>query len=69
MKIYYPSDGRLIIEERRIERSMTMNIRAEAEAVAGVFQGPFKQGEDGNPHRQAPGIYLGSDGVLYSNLS
>lgn len=71
VKIYYPSDGRLIIEERRIERSMNMNIRAEAEAVAGeYFKGPSNKEKTVIPTGvKLLGIYLGSDGVLYINLS
>lgn len=71
VKIYYPSDGRLIIEERRIGRSMNMNNRAGAEAVAGeYFKGPSNKEKTVIPTGvKLLGIYLGSDGVLYINLS
>ncbi len=71
VKIYYPSDGRLIIEERRIERSMNMGLRAEAEAVAGeYFKGPSNKEKTVIPAGvKLLGTYLGSDGVLYINLS
>lgn len=71
VKVYYPSDGRLIIEERRIDRKMSMNLTAEAEAVAGeYFKGPSNKEKTVIPSGvKLLGLYFGSDEVLYINLS
>ena len=71
VRVYYPSEGRLIMEERKIRRASEI-LMAE-ETVGEFLKGPSKAG--GTAKGVIPqgtkvlGLYHGSDGILYVDLS
>lgn len=69
VRIYYPvSDGRLVMEERRIPRSPDISV-AEG-AVEEFLKGPANGEQSLVPAgTKLLGIYRGSDGILYVDLS
>lgn len=69
LRIYYPSDDRLQMEERKVQRKTSQTGRAEA--VVGEFlKGPVNARVSGIPRdTKLLGIYRGDDSVLYVDLS
>jgi len=69
LRIYYPSEGRLQMEERRAQRKFAKTAVAEA-----VIQ-EFLKGPSGAKVPDIPkdakllGLYMGEDGLLYVDLS
>lgn len=72
VRVYYPSEGRLIMEERRVKRQAS--IPAIAWAIVEEFlKGPSNMANMGKSDvpmgTKLLGIYSGSDGILYVDLS
>ncbi len=69
MRIYYPSEGRLIMEERRVKRQVALT--AVAEEIAHEFlKGPSNMAKSAvPPGTKLLAVYYGSDGILYVDLS
>lgn len=69
IRVYYPSEDRLIMEERRVRRQAS--IAAIAGAIVEEFlKGPSNMGKSDVPvGTKLLGIYSGSDGILYVDLS
>lgn len=69
IRVYYPSGGRLVIEERRVKRQDSLPAMAEG------IVGEFLRGRSAAPKSDVPegtkllGAYSGSDGILYVDLS
>jgi spore germination protein GerM len=69
VRVFYPSEDRLIMEERRIKRQDSMVAIAEA-IVEEFLKGPSNMGRSYIPAgTKLLGVYYGSDGLLYLNLS
>ncbi len=69
VKVYYPSEGRLLMEERKVERQFNMVSIAEA-AVGEFLKGPLTPARSNVPQgTKLLKIFAGSDGVLYIDLS
>ncbi len=69
LRIYYPFNGRLQMEERRVQRRTTQ--MAVAEVVIGEFlRGPVNAKISGIPRdAKLLGLYKSDDGILYVDLS
>lgn len=68
-KIYYPSGGRLIMEERVLQRQRSITETAE-EIIDAFLKGPSGGGRSDMPQGvRLLGAYSGSDGILYVDLS
>lgn len=69
VRVYYPSEDRLIIEERKIERQS--NVASVAEATVGEFlKGPSNLKKSEVPaDTKILRVFIGTDGVLYVDLS
>lgn len=69
LKIYYPVEGRLLLEQRRVPKA------ASKQALAGAAVSEFFKGPAGLDRQYLPanvrllGIYFGEDGMLYLDLS
>jgi spore germination protein GerM len=69
IRVYFPSEGRLIIEERRVKRLGSVTVSAE-EIVEEFLKGPSPGGKsDVPPDTKVLGLYFGNDGILYVDLS
>ena len=69
IRVYFPSEGRLIIEERRVKRLGSVTVSA-AEVVEEFLKGPSnREKSDVPPGTKMLGIYFGNDGILYVDLS
>lgn len=69
VKVYYPSEGRLLMEERKVERQFNMVSIAEA-AVGEFLKGPLTPARSNIPQgTKLLKIFAGSDGILYIDLS
>lgn len=69
VKVYFPSEGRLLMEERKVERQFNMVSIAEA-AVGEFLKGPLTPARSNVPQgTKLLKIFAGSDGVLYIDLS
>jgi len=69
IKVYYPSEGRLVEEERRVRRQKTVLSIAEA-CIEEFLRTPPDRGRSDVPSgARLLGVYYGSDGILYANLS
>jgi len=69
IRVYYPSEGRLVMEERRVKRQVSLPAMAE-EIVKEFLKGPSQAKRSGIPvATKLLGIYPGSDGILYVDLS
>ncbi len=68
VRVYYPSGGRLVMEERRIKRQTSITAVAEA-VVDEYLKGGSRVNSDVPRGANLLGIYFGNDGVLYVNLS
>jgi len=69
VKVYFPSEGRLIMEERRIKRLGSVTVSGE-EIVEEFLKGPSQRGRsDVPPGTKVLGLYFGTDGILYVDLS
>jgi spore germination protein GerM len=69
VKVYYPSEGRLIMEERRVRRLGSVTVSAE-EIMEEFLKGPLHRGKsDIPPGSRVLGVYFGTDGILYVDLS
>jgi spore germination protein GerM len=69
VKVYYPSEDRLAMEERRIQRQASMVSTAEA-IVEEYLKGPANMVKSHIPAgTKLLGVYHGGDGLLYLNLS
>lgn len=71
VRIYYPSEGRLIMEERRVPRASETSMAEET--VEEFLKGPSKAADTGKSvipgGTKVLGLYRGSDGILYVDLS
>lgn len=69
VRVYHPSEGRLLMEERKVERRF--NMLSVAEAVIGEFlKGPSNLGKSDIPAgTKLLRIFSGVEGVLYIDLS
>jgi spore germination protein GerM len=68
VRVYYPAEGRLMMEERRVKRQAS--VVASAEAIAEEYlKGPARGKSDVPQGAKLLGAYIGSDGVLYVDLS
>ncbi len=69
VRVYYPSEDRLVMEERRVRRQVSQI------AIAEEIVREFLKGPSGGAKSYVPAgarllrVYLGSDGVLYADLS
>jgi len=69
IRVYYPSEGRLIMEERRVKRQVSPSAMAE-EVVKEFLRGPSNMTKSAVPAgTKLLGIYPGNDGILYVDLS
>ena len=69
VRVYFPSEGRLIMEERRVKRLGSVTISAE-EIVKEFLKGPSNRGKsDVPPDAKILGLYFGTDGILYVDFS
>ena len=69
IRVYFPSEGRLIMEERRVKKLGSVTISAE-EIVEEFLKGPSIKGKsDVPPGTKVLGVYFGTDGILYVDLS
>jgi len=69
VRVYYPSEGRLIMEERRVKRQVAVTAIAE-EIVSEFLKGPSNTAKSAVPSgTKLLGVYYGSDGILYVDLS
>jgi len=69
MRVYYPSEGRLIMEERRVKRQVAITAIAE-EIVNEFLKGPSNMAKSAvPPGTRLLAVYYGSDGILYVDLS
>ncbi len=69
VRVYYPSEGRLIMEERRVKRQVAGTAIAE-EIVSEFLKGPSSAKRSAvPPGTKLLGVYYGSDGILYVDLS
>lgn len=69
VKVYFPSEGRLIMEERKVKRLGSVTVSAE-EIVEEFLKGPSQRGKsDVPPGTKVLGLYFGTDGILYVDLS
>jgi spore germination protein GerM len=71
VRVYYPTEGRLVMEERKIKRASEISM---AEETVGEFlKGPSKAAGTGKSvipqGTKVLGLYPGSDGILYVDLS
>ena len=69
VKVYFPSEGRLIMEERRVKRLGSVTVSA-GEIVEEFLKGPSqRERSDVPPGTKVLGIYFGTDGIVYVDLS
>lgn len=69
VRVYYPSEGRLIMEERRIRRQVSIAPLAE-EIVEEFLRGPSNAGKSLVPSgTKLLSAYYGTDGIVYVDLS
>jgi spore germination protein GerM len=69
VRVYYPSEGRLIMEERRVKRQVSVSSIAE-EIMGEFLRGPSTTGKSSVPQgTKLLGVYYGNDGILYVDLS
>lgn len=72
VRVYYPSEGRLIMEERRVKRQESITAIAGA-IIEEFLRGPANTTNTGKTDipmgTKLLGIYSGSDGILYVDLS
>ncbi len=69
IRVYYPSDERLIMEERRVKRQVSLVAIAEA-TVEEFLKGPSNRGKSDIPiGTKLLGVYSGSDKILYLDFS
>jgi len=67
VRVYFPSEGRLVMEERRVKRSDATISEA---AVEEFLRGMLRKGKSDVPAgTKLLGLYRGSDGILYVDLS
>ncbi|HET6515268.1 MAG TPA: GerMN domain-containing protein [Thermodesulfovibrionales bacterium] len=71
VRIYYPSGGRLAMEERRVRRGTDLTIAEETieEFLKGPTSFPNTEKRIIPSGAKVLGSYRGSDGILYVNLS
>ena len=69
IRVYFPSEGRLLMEERRVKRLGSVTVSAE-EIVGEFLKGPSNMAKtDVPPGSKVLGVYFGNDGILYVDLS
>jgi hypothetical protein len=69
IRIYYPVNGRLQMEERKAQRKTIQMTAAEA-VIIEFLKGPVNAGVSGVPKDTSLiGLYRGDDGMLYVDLS
>lgn len=68
VRVYYPSEGRLVTEDRRIERQSSP--MAVAEVVVGEYlKGPSSVKSEIPKDARLLRVYSGNDGILYLDIS
>ncbi|MGD1076526.1 MAG: GerMN domain-containing protein [Thermodesulfovibrionales bacterium] len=66
--IFYPSEGTLVMEERRVQREAEITMAEEI--VAEFLKEPLNRAASIIPRgAKVLGLYQGSDGILYIDLS
>ncbi len=69
VRVYCPSEGRLIMEERKVKRQVSLPAMAE-EVVREFLKGPSNMTKSSVPAgTRLLGAYTGKDGILYLDLS
>jgi spore germination protein GerM len=69
MRVYYPSESRLVMEERRVKRQVVLTAIAET-IVSEFLKGPSTVAKSEIPAgTKLLAVYYGSDGILYVDLS
>ncbi len=69
VRVYYPSEGRLVMEERKVKRQASLPAIAE-EIVKEFLKAPSGTLKSNVPSgTKLLGVYTGSDGILYVDLS
>ncbi|MEW6585059.1 MAG: GerMN domain-containing protein [Nitrospirota bacterium] len=69
LRIYYPADNRLQLEERMAPRKTSLTTVAEA-TLEEYLKGPAGSSDSGIPRNvELLGLYRGADRILYVNLS
>ncbi len=68
VRVYYPSEDRLVMEERRVKKQTS--VVASAEEIVGAYLGGPSRGKSDVPQgARVLGAYSGNDGVLYIDIS
>ncbi|MGD0883265.1 MAG: GerMN domain-containing protein [Thermodesulfovibrionales bacterium] len=68
VRIFYPSDSALVMEERRVRRATEITMAEEI--VAEFLKGPLNRAASVIPSgAKVLGLYQGNDGILYVDLS
>jgi hypothetical protein len=68
VRMYYPSEERLVMEERKVKRQASVVATAE-EIAAAYLKGPSKGRSDVPADARVLGVYSGNDGILYLDIS
>ncbi|HYA32232.1 MAG TPA: GerMN domain-containing protein, partial [Thermodesulfovibrionales bacterium] len=69
IRVYYPSEGRLIMEERRVKRQASL-LPITEEIAKEFLKGPSGAAESNVPvGTKLLGVYAGNDGILYVDFS
>lgn len=69
IRVYYPSEGRLVMEERRVKRQVAITAIAE-EIVTEFLKGPTSAAKSTVPAgTKLLSAFYGIDGILYVDLS
>jgi spore germination protein GerM len=69
VRVYYPSEGRLVMEERKVKRQVAITAIAE-EIVSEFLKGPSTVAKSAvPPGTKLLAVYYGSDGILYVDFS
>lgn len=69
IRLYFPVEGRIVTEEKAIQRQTSISAIADA-TVEEFLKGPSNAQSSGIPAgARLLGTYLGSDGILYVDLS
>jgi spore germination protein GerM len=69
MKVYYPFDGRLVMEERKVRRQVAITAIAE-EIINEFLKGPSSTARSAvPPGAKLLSVYYASDGILYVDVS
>jgi spore germination protein GerM len=68
VRMYYPSEDRLVMEERKVKRRASVAAVAE-EIAAEYLKGPSTGRSEVPADARVLGVYSGNDGILYLDIS